>query len=179
MTGGLRVFHGTADNSYSGFENSMDVTTAFPEFGLNYQVDDDLTFGLSVFGGGLMTDYDKPIVPLSGLDDSSNQIAQVNFAPTMTKKIGSSLYLGVSPTLLVTYIKTDGVPGYDNDSDTAIGFGFRVGLLWDATDKLSLGAMYTPRTKAGEWKKIYKDGILASSKGRLDSPEQLGGGCII
>jgi long-chain fatty acid transport protein len=173
---GLRVFQGDADNSYHGNDNTIeDMTQVIPEMGANYQFSDDITLGVSVFGSGMATDYEKPIVPIPGLDKSSNSIKQITIAPTITKRFGDSLYIGFSPTIMYTTIETDGMPGKEDTKDSATGYGFRIGALWEATDKLSMGMMYTPRTKAGEWDKYKKD-IFTFCKGRFDAPEQFGVG---
>ncbi|NWA91418.1 outer membrane protein transport protein [Pseudomonas sp. D8002] len=173
---GLRIFHGDADNSFHGNDNEIeDMTMAIPEMGANYQFSDDVTIGLSVFGSGMATDYEKQVVPIPGLSKSSNTLNQITIAPTITKRFGESFYVGFSPTIMYTSIETNGVPGKKDTSDSATAYGFRVGALWEATEQLSLGMMYTPRTKAGEWGR-YKNDIFASSNGRFDAPEQLGVG---
>lgn len=174
---GIRVFRATAHNTFgSDFnENPVGLTTVFPEMGVNYQLDNLTTVGLSVYGGGLGAFYDKPIAPIPGLGKLENEIMQVSLAPTVTRRFGEGFYFSIAPTFTYSRVETKGVPGKANEKDSATGFGWRVGALWDVNEKLSLGATYTPRTKMGSWDK-YRNDLFRASDGRLDLPEQIGAG---
>jgi long-chain fatty acid transport protein len=170
---GVRVFRGTAHNTFlsEDNENSLNMTTAFPEMGFNYQIDDRTTFGLSMYGSGMLSDYDKPLLPIPGLDDFFANATQITLAPTLTRKFGDSVYIGISPTLNYSVFQAKGVPGIDDKKDTAHGLGVRLGLLWDLTPQFSIGSMYTPRTKMSEFDH-YKDNLLEPARGRYDLAEQ-------
>ena len=119
----------------------------------------------------MLTEYEKPILPISGLDKFEATATQVTIAPTLTRKIGENLYVGFSPTLNYSIFQAKGVPGVDDKKDDAHGFGFRLGVLWEVTPNFSIGSMYTPRTKMSEFKD-YKDNLLQASSGRYDLAEQ-------
>lgn len=173
----IRIFKGEATNSFLSETNTnkIDDIVLIPEFGFNYEKDDKTNIGLAIYGSGLSAEYKNPILPIPGLDDSSSSISVINISPTLTKKVGSNLYLGVSPIFAYSMIKTEGIPGKDNTDDDATGVGLKLGSIYDINENFSLGATYTSKIKMSKWKK-YENDSLKSSKGRMDQPEQYGVG---
>jgi long-chain fatty acid transport protein len=173
----LRVFRGVGDTSFADKKNtnSLNVTTPAPEMGFNYQYDELTTFGVSVFSDGSATSYSGPVFKGLGLDDYYVSAAHITVAPTVTRKFGDGLYIGVAPTFVYGFVKTEGVPFRENDKDSAIGWGGRVGFLWEANEKLKIGAVYSPKVKMDAFDK-YKDNLFSYSKGRYDLAEQVGVG---
>jgi long-chain fatty acid transport protein len=65
------------------------------------------------------------------------------------------------------------IPGHG--TQTATGFGARIGMLWNATPEFSLGATYKTKTnmsKLGD----YANDVLAYSEGKIDIPSEYGVG---
>lgn len=171
----LRAFTAKIDNSLGDDGNRFknNVHKFFPELGANYQLDSKTSIGVSIYGSGVGALYKRPIAPIPGLSNFEAALTQVTLAPTVTRKFGDSMYVGVAPTFSYSTVKVRGIPGIPDGDDSSTGWGWRAGALWDVNESLSLAVMYSPRTRMGSWKK-YRDNVFASSDARLDIVEQFG-----
>lgn len=168
----LRYFKGTAHNTYGSVDNknSINMTTLVPEGGANYQIDDDWTFGLTMYGGGFSSEYKKPIIPALGLDKFRGSLAILTLAPTFTYKVRPDLYVGLSINYNYAIIDPQGVPGLDTEKQTAHGWGYKLGVLWEPVNDWTFGVAYSPKSKLSKFNG-YEDNLLASSDGHYESVE--------
>ncbi|AJG22330.1 OmpP1/FadL family transporter [Cupriavidus basilensis] len=173
---------GTETNSH--FSN---VIQPAPGFGFNYQIDPRWTVGVSVTGAGLGTKYSSPALPIPGLADARSSLMIVRTSPTVTYKPASNVSLGASLIIGAQQFRANGVVGAGPGGPAAVpthgdsyagGIGAGFGVLWDLTPMVSLGASYYTKTRfsplAG-----YRDDLLASSNGHLDSPSKYGVGIAV
>jgi long-chain fatty acid transport protein len=148
--------------------------------GVNYHLNDAVTFGISAYGsGGMHTKYTQPRT-LGGAGDSTVRYRLAHFAPTVTWKpndwsaYGFSLILGysdfktnfaVAPMLAET--------GGHLSVDHAYGVGARLGGMWDLGKMFTLGAAIQPAVHFGQFEK-YRDVFLGS----IDTPWTFQGGVV-
>jgi len=170
----VKIVRAIGHNSYGdeNNRNSLNMTSAFPEFGVSYGVDDKLSIGLAVYGSGLQAAYEKPIAPNQGLNNLAVHMTSLSISPTVAYKVSSNVTVGLSPIIQYSTFNAQGFPGVQKKDETAYGVGYKAGLLWDVNDKFSLGAAYSPRIKMSGFD-YYKDNILSSSDGRYDIAEQV------
>ncbi|MES2246067.1 MAG: outer membrane protein transport protein [Pseudomonadota bacterium] len=116
-----------------------------------------------------------------GTGRSITTIKQLTVAPTVSKQLGERWSVGASLLLTAQQFKAEGVQPLAPQSAaplhlsnqgvaSSFGVGFRIGAYWRASDTLSLGAAWSPRTRMGRIKAY--EGLLADH-GRLDVPMNL------
>lgn len=165
-----------------------------PEFGYNKAVNNQLGLGLTVYGnGGMNTKYSGgqvncgagPANVLCGAGTLGVDLQQLVAAPTVAYKVSDQHSVGVSPLLIYQQFKAYGLQAFDNAPgfppftsspgkvtdigySSSTGIGVRLGYLGKLSDKFSVGASYSPKTKMGkfdEYAGLFADG------GRFDIPE--------
>lgn len=168
-----------------------------PEFGYNRVVSDKIGVGLAVYGnGGLNTDYAGGKINCGAGAGTANALCgsgrlgvdmmQLVVAPTFAYKVNPSHSLGVSPLFVHQQFKASGLQAFDNPGgafpnmtsaqgsvtnrgyDSSNGIGVRLGYLGKLSDKLNVGASYSPKISMSKFDK-YK-GLFADS-GNFDIPE--------
>lgn len=132
-------------------------------FGANYQVNDSLAVGVTVYGnGGMNTDYSCASINcgagdanlLCGSGRLGVNLEQLIVAPTLAYKINEQHSIGISPLLVYQRFEIKGVQGFagmsadannltNNGKDSSTGFGVRLGWQGHFTDWLSAGAAYS------------------------------------
>jgi len=192
---GLVIFQGHSENNWALPNNNLtDNTHVFaPEGGGNWVLNQNMTVGLSFAGQGAGSSFGRPLVP-TGLiagaaQNEYNSIKTLDIVASVTWKVTPDLAIGIAPTLSVQQFKQEGVvvptglpfpaPPFgavpSHGTQTATGWGLRVGALWKVTPDVSLGASYRSKTnmsKLGD----YANDLLAYSGGKLDIPDQFGVG---
>ncbi|MDN5939202.1 MAG: outer membrane protein transport protein, partial [Salinisphaera sp.] len=179
----LKPGHGKADPE-------APLNTFFiPQGGMNWRLSDREAFALLVYAnGGLNTTYDNFDNPrcanggkgvycggVAGID-----LAQYFIAPTYAMQITPRWRLGVSPILAIETIEIQGLSAFatpatstdpehvsDNGHDYALGWGFKFGTQFQATDSLSVAAVIQTEIDVGSFKDYA--GILPDH-GQLDIP---------
>lgn len=173
-----------------------------PEFGYNKAVSDKIGVGITVYGnGGMNTDYAGGKIncgsgagtanALCGAGKLGIDMMQLVVAPTFAYKVSDSQSFGVSPLLVHQQFKADGLQAFDNPGgafpnmtsakgsvtnngyDSSNGFGIRLGYLGKVSDKLNIGASYSPKitmSKFDKYKGLFADG------GNFDIPENYAAG---
>jgi long-chain fatty acid transport protein len=163
-----------------------------PEFGYNRAISDKLGVGLTVYGnGGMNTDYaggqtnctafgaTATSNPLCGSGRLGIDLMQLIVAPTIAYKLSDTQSVGVSPLLVQQIFKADGLSMFSsmssasgsltgNGYDSSNGFGVRLGYLGKVSDKVSIGASYSPKiamSKLSKYAGLFADG------GNFDIPE--------
>ncbi|MDN5939147.1 MAG: outer membrane protein transport protein [Salinisphaera sp.] len=168
-------------------------TFFIPQGGMNWRVGDRAAFALIVYAnGGLNTTYDdfpNPGCPpppategegvycggVTGID-----LAQYFIAPTYAMQVTPRWRLGVSPILALETVEFQGLAAFanprfsadpdhvkDSGHDYALGWGFKFGTQFQATDSLSVAAVIQTEIDVGSFKDYA--GILPDH-GQLDIP---------
>ena len=187
--GGTGFLDGSADGNES-------TNFLIPEFGYNKLINPNLSLGVTVYGnGGMNTDYkggqlDAGVcaggaptgVPANLLCGSGNlgvNLSQLIIAPTAAFKVNPQHSIGVSPLIAYQRFKAYGLQPFavissdpanltNKGSDSAWGWGVRVGWLGKLNDTVSVGAAYSSKIKMGELDK-YRG--LFAEQGGFDIPE--------
>lgn len=151
-----------------------------PEFGYNVALSNKIGVGLTVYGnGGMNTDY--PTNVLNGQGHLGQNLMQLIVAPTVAYKVADNHSFGVSPLLVHQRFKAYGLQGFsgmsaspsnltNNDTDSSNGVGLRLGYMGKLTDKITVGASYSPKINMTRFKS-YKG--LFASQGDFDIPENV------
>jgi long-chain fatty acid transport protein len=164
---------------------SSDDYFLLPGFGYNHLVTDNLSLGVTIYGnGGMDTHYPGSTLGgranlLGGQGQLGVNLEQLVIAPTIAFKLGERNSIGVSPLLIYQRFKAFGLDAFksmsaspehvtNNGRDDAKGVGVRIGWLGEITDRISLGATYSPQTHMSEFDD-YKG--LFAQQGRFDIPE--------
>jgi long-chain fatty acid transport protein len=179
VLGNVVVFKGKSNFTGPGRTLNDNTTEAGPEGGFNWVVNSQMTVGLTLSGAGAGADYGEPLVP--GLKNlkSSQKVADV--IPSISWKINPNLAVGLGVIFSFQEFESQGVfkPGVgplpDHGKENAQGVGARVGLQWNATPELSVGATYKARTSMSKLGKYGDaDSLLAYSEGKVDIPAEYG-----
>jgi len=159
------------------------TTVVAPEGGFNYVLSPNMTMGLTISGSGAGVDFGKPAVPVPGAENVKGSQKVAEFSNSVTWKIQPNLAIGLGLIYMVQQVETQGVvvspaPGVfvpipGHGTQTATGFGARVGMLWNATPEVSLGATYKTKTNMSKLDGYATD-VLAYSEGKIDIPSEYG-----
>jgi long-chain fatty acid transport protein len=186
---GVDVFMPERSQERTGLGVTKSDSNSFlvPEFGYNRKINDQMGWGVTVYGnGGMNTDYPAGVIPAGGCGPGSPasnlfcgpgkigvDLQQLIVAPTQS--------FGVSPLLVQQIFKADGLKYFsdtnqsaspnnltNNGYDSSNGFGLRVGYLGKFGDMVSIGASYSPRVSMS---KLSKYSGLFAEEGGFDIPE--------
>ena len=137
--------------------------------GVNYNINDQLSLGLSIYGsGGMHTKYTEGRVEQNGAGDSTVRYRMAHAAPTITYKPNETSAYGLSAIIGYADFKSNfaTLPNFAETTgnlvvDRAYGYGFRLGGLWDVSKNLSVGATASTPIWFQEFDK-YDDLFLGS-----------------
>jgi len=176
------------DGSYSGNGKS---NFFIPSFGYNKMISERTSLGVSVFGnGGMNTQYNtNPFAAVGATGNLGINLEQLFISPTWAMKLDPNNSVGVALNLAYQRFKATGINGpalqslssdptamSDNGTDTATGYGIRIGWTGEITPILTLGATYQSKTKMSNFDK-YK-GLFAND-GSFDIPSNFGVGIAV
>ncbi len=178
--------------------DSVSANSAFflPEFGLARKINEEFSWGLSLYGnGGLNSDYqDTNGVPdsnfnparcgsapsnfLFGCGNAGVDISQAVLAPTLSWKYSPRHSFGIAALLGYQQFKAYGLQALEGVSqdqnavsnrgyDRALGAGVRIGWYAQMTPWLSVGAAYSSRVF---FEKLEKYRGLLAGGGSFDIP---------
>ncbi|WP_037376046.1 OmpP1/FadL family transporter, partial [Sedimenticola selenatireducens] len=156
-----------------------------PEFGYNRMLDENSSFGVSVFGnGGMNTDYKDGFTLFNGAAYPTRtgvDLAQLFIVPTYAFKLNENHSLGIGLNLAVQTFEALGLQNFDqaafsadlgnvtdNGHDISYGAGIRLGWQGKVSDSVTLGATYQTRTYMTEFDDY--SGLFAE-QGDFDIPE--------
>ncbi len=186
--------------AFSASESSGRKAFLIPEFGYNAVLSDKLAVGLTVYGnGGMNTSYPggnticpNPTTgaPVAGLNPLCGQgklgvdLMQLIVAPTVAYKVAPDHAIGLSPLFVLQQFEAYGTQGFsgqsqnaaalfNNGKDTSRGLGLRLGYMGKLSDKVSVGASYSPETHMSRFNKYA--GLFAE-QGKFNIPENYGVG---
>lgn len=187
VLGNVVLFDGKSSPTFGGIpglapSNQLNDNTkqAGPEGGFNWVVNSQMTVGLTLSGAGAGADYGEPLFMGTGLANlkSSQKVADV--IPSISWKINPNLAVGLGLIFSFQEFESQGVPDKNtlqpltsHGKETAHGVGARIGMQWNATPELSVGATYKARTSMSKLGK-YGDDLLAYSEGKVDIPAEYG-----
>ena len=180
----LQFFQGNSTSNYvmPGNQLSNNTSAVVPEGGFNWVLNPRVTLGLTVTGSGVGTDYGKPALPVPGAANAKSNLQNVEIIPNATWKINPDLAVGFGLNIVDQTFNAQGViaptPGGpvalpNHGTQEATGVSYRLGVLWQVSPELALGASYKSRTDMGALGS-YQNDLLAYSGGKLDLPEQYG-----
>jgi long-chain fatty acid transport protein len=129
-----------------------------PSFGANWVIDENSTFGLSIFGnGGMNTDY--PTNTFGGSSPTGVDLMQLFIAPTYARKLAPQHAIGISPILAIQRFEARGLQqfgaaGFSSDPNNltntgysySYGYGARIGYQGEIVPILNLGLSYQTKT---------------------------------
>ncbi|MBS4097471.1 MAG: outer membrane protein transport protein [Sulfuricella sp.] len=162
-----------------------------PEFGYNKMLDERTSLGITAYGnGGMNSDYKVNSFERFGATGSSGvNLEQLFIAPTLAYKLTPSHSVGVSLNFAYQRFSAKGLgpfamsgPGQasaspgnvtNNGTDSATGWGVRIGWLGQLTPDLAVGATYQSKTSMT---KLDKYQGLFAEQGGMDIPENYGVG---
>jgi len=176
-------------SDFMGFAGKTESKAAFvpiPAFGWATSLNENVTFGVGMLGiGGFGVDYPAdPSNPILG--PRPNGFGQVysNFqfmkiSPTLAFRAGEKLTLGVSMNLDWASLAVDPMPtespAFDPNTQTAyysrataadgaFGVGFQAGLIYQASDALTVGLSYSSPQwfQDFEYNSVYENPNLAN-----------------
>jgi len=109
---------GWADGSYDGSESKWFF---IPEFAYSQKIDDQMSWGISLFGnGGMNTDYESPGIPLFQCDpfrgcassDTGINLQQMFIVPSFAYKINEQHSIGIGANIVAQGFKAWGLNGF-------------------------------------------------------------------
>ena len=166
-----------------GTVDSENESFIIPQYGQNWMLDSESSIGVSVYGnGGMNTEYKVGTGPGTyGAGKAGVDLSQLFIATTYARKISDSASWGVSGIVAYQKFKATGVGSFagfsldpanlsDNGSDSATGFGIRLGVQGEVSPGITLGASFQPEIDMGEFDDYA--GLFAE-QGDFDIPSNL------
>lgn len=191
---GFTYAGGSPDGNGSGM---MESWFPIPEFGYNRMINNDMSFGVSVFGnGGMNTTYgdnDHPFnfFPFGAADPDGDGIIdsaptevgidlmQMFIAPTIAYKVNQQLSVGATLNLIAQSFESKGLTAFgqiNNGKDYSYGASLRVGGLYQVNNAVTVGATY--QTK-GNMSKLKDYAAMFPNGGEFDIPANYGVGIAV
>jgi long-chain fatty acid transport protein len=173
-----------------GSYDSDNELFVIPQFGYNWALNEKSTIGISVFGnGGMNTEYPSSQYPSGPLPPGCSpgafhcgtagvNLEQLFLSTTYSRKFSDSASWGISGIVAYQRFSATGLNNFspfstdstkltDNGTDTAVGFGIRLGVQAEVAKDLTLGAAYQPKIDMSEFDDYA--GLFAE-KGDFDIP---------
>ncbi|MGL4234784.1 MAG: OmpP1/FadL family transporter [Beijerinckiaceae bacterium] len=151
---------------------------AVPNGGINFDLRNGWTLGISSWGGGAGVNYGQKLIPSPFVPGSNfrSSLNQVFIAPTATYEVAPGHRVGFSVVGSIQRLSLGGLQfiGKDNPgSDWAFGAGIKVGYMGQIAQGVTLGLTYQSpiwATKMGKYDDVIAD------KARLTMPQEAGVG---
>lgn len=156
-----------------------------PSFGANFQVRENTTFGVSMFGnGGMNTNYKAPVF---GQTPTGVNLMQMFVTPTLAQRIAKKHSVGLTAILGWQQFKAEGLGAFsmfssaatkltNNGNSSAMGLGGKFGYMGEWSKYFTVGASYQTRVKMGKFDKYA--GLFAE-QGAFDVPPAYTGGVAV
>ena len=185
----LHTDRGASIGNYD-FDGNGTKDFFMPEFGYTRKLNDRLSVGLAVYGnGGMDTDYaTNPFDPSGASGPAGVSFKQYCVTPSLAYKLTPTQSIGIGLTFAYqtfeakglaafdnTYITYSTFPGYvtNRGTDSATGWGLKLGWIGKVTPDITLGASWSSKIKTSAFDK-YK-GLFAEG-GNFDIPSTYGAG---
>ena len=194
---GLEIFAPDRGFTYAGGsvdgngDGAMESWFPLPEFGYNHMINNNMSFGVSVFGnGGMNTTYadgDHPFTGFPGATPGSTvgiDLMQMFIAPTVAYKVNEQLSVGASLNLIAQAFEAKGLQGFgvadasggDIGRDFSYGASVRLGAMYQVNSAVTLGATYQSKANMGEFDDYA---MLFPNSGDFDIPASYGVGIAL
>ncbi len=158
-----------------------------PSLGGNWMLNDQTSFGVSVYGnGGMNTNYESTTF---GATPTGVDLAQAFVAVTLARKITEEHAVGITPILAYQRFQAEGLGVFgqmgfssdaanlsDNDHENSLGVGARIGYLGNFGETISVGASYQTKMRMSEFSGYA--GLFAG-QGDFDVPASWSAGIAI
>lgn len=157
-----------------------------PEIGYVQQVTPHLAAGVAVYGnGGMNTDYGRnPYRAFGASGPAGVNLEQLFISPSLAWKITEDHAIGLAVNFAYQRFKAEGIQPFavasaspgdftNRGSDSATGWGFRLGYTGKLTPDLTVGATWASKTWTGKFDKYQ--GLFAQ-EGGFDIPSNFGVG---
>ena len=167
-----------------------------PFFGRNWMLNDSSSIGLSIYGnGGMNTEYKGGVAVLAtppvgtmaelpgtfGAGTAGVDLSQLFISTTYSAMLGDSTSWGVSGIVAYQRFEARGLANFagfstdpsnlsNNDHDTSVGLGVRLGIQSEVSKGIRLGAAYQPKIDMQEFDDY--SGLFAED-GDFDIPSNL------
>lgn len=178
----------TVTGNPSGFPGAFGLTPGtfesgkkwfvIPSLGVNWQLDDKNSIGISIYGhGGMNTNYDE--AAFHGSSPTGVDLTQLFIAPTYARKIVNNKHaLAITPIFAYQSFEGKGLQAFagfssdpahltNNDHDSSYGFGVKVGYMGEILSNLNLGATYHTKIYMG---RLGSYSGLFAEQGDFDIP---------
>jgi long-chain fatty acid transport protein len=159
VSGNPSGFPGTFGLAPGTFESDS-KTFLIPSLGANWQLNETISFGVSIYGnGGMNTDYQTQTF---GFSPTGVDLAQLFIAPTLSIQVNERHGFGITPIFAWQRFRAQGLAAFgnfssdatklsDNNYNNSTGFGARIGYLGQWLDFLSVGAAYQTKISMSEF----------------------------
>jgi len=153
-----------------------------PEMGVNWQLDEHKSFGLTLFGnGGMNTQYSASDTSSNGTFGAGStgvDLAQIFLSPTFAYKFDNDAAIGVSAILAYQRFSITGVSSFaglstspeklsNNGHDHGFGAGINLGFILPVGETITLGGGYRSRVYMEKFDSYQG---LFSEQGDFDIP---------
>lgn len=153
----------TADSDITGApasQNSEADTNVIPEVSMSTRINDNLTFGLGMYGSaGMGVDYRDTDALFNGYTN----LQLMKFVPTLAYN-NSNFGFGFAPVLQYGALDINYVDPMGNNTgngvSTDLGWGYNLGAYFDVTNELTVGVSYQSAIDME-----YKDQITVAADG--------------
>lgn len=173
------------DGHYDGNDSKRFL---IPEIGYIRHIDPQWVAGVAVYGnGGMNTDYGRnPWAAFGATGSAGVNLEQLFISPSLAYKLSADHAIGVALNVAYQRFEAKGIQIFagngassapanfsNRGSDTATGWGLRIGYTGKLTPALTVGATYAGRTRMGRFDKYQ--GLFAE-QGDFDVPANYGVG---
>jgi long-chain fatty acid transport protein len=156
----------------------------YPQAGLNWNIEKEMSFGISIFVPGMFRTHYHHALPSLGIGKVGFKFESLFITPSWSMQINQIHSIGLAINICVARLKITGLEGIEtlsvdpnhvtnehwNDQE---GISARFGWIAQLTPEWRIGATAQTKTWMGKFKR-YK-GFLPSN-GKFDLPAQLGVG---
>lgn len=155
-----------------------------PEFGYSRELNEQLAFGLAVYGnGGMNTDYGQnPFGAFGSQGSAGIDMAQVFVTPSLAFKFTEEHAFGIGLNYAYQRFEAKGLDAFkmmsgaqdkvtDNGYDSSSGWGLRLGWNGQISDSLTLGIAWSSKIDMSKFDEYA--GLFAHA-GSFDIPENYG-----
>lgn len=178
--------HGNGAGLNGSYDANDSQNFIIPEIGYAKQLSPQWSAGVAVYGnGGMNTDYGRnPWRSFGATGSAGVNFEQLFISPSVAFKFNEAHALGLAVNFAYQRFKAEGIGSFSaassapNDfsnrgTDSATGWGVRLGYTGRITPDLTIGATYATKTKADNFDK-YKG--LFAEQGGFDVPANYGVG---
>lgn len=130
-------------------------------------------WGISAYAlGGMNTDYPGSLMGVSG--NVGVDLSGLIVAPTASYQLSPAFAVGASVLLGYARLETENIPGSGSKSDSATGWGVKLGANWDVSKTVALGVTVQPKMYMSKMDSFCNDPIFAGTDCEVSLPDLYG-----